>query len=85
MTNCVTDTGMPVKAVMVPTDCDGGKSRLELYVDMVQGKIDSYWKMMDYTFSDPPHVTIDVGRKYARGKSCCPYTSASQETLDLYL
>lgn len=66
MTNCVTDTGMPVKAVMVPTDCDGGKSRLELYVDMVQGKIDSYWKMMDYTFSDPPHVTIDVGRKYAR-------------------
>ena len=25
-----------VKAVMVPTDCDGGKSRLELYIDMVQ-------------------------------------------------
>ena len=55
-----------VKAVMVPTDCDDGKSRLELYVDMVQGKIDTYWKVMEFTFSDPPHVTVDVGRRYAR-------------------
>ena len=55
-----------VRAVMVPTDCDDGKSRLELYVDMVQGKIDHYWKMMEFTFAEPPYVTIDVGRRYAR-------------------
>ena len=33
-----------VKAVMVPTDCDGGKSRLELYMAMVQEKNDAYFK-----------------------------------------
>ena len=55
-----------VKAVMVPTDCDGGKSRLELYMAMVQEKNDAYFKMMGFTFSDPPHVSADIGRKYAR-------------------
>ena len=55
-----------VRAVMVPTAADNGKSRLEKYVEMVQGKIDTYWKVMEFTFSDPPHVTVDVGRRYAR-------------------
>ena len=40
--------------------------RLDEYVVMVQSKIDSYWKAMDFTFSDPPVVTIDYGNKYAR-------------------
>ena len=55
-----------VRAVMAPTAADNGKSRLEKYVEMVQGKIDTYWKVMEFTFSDPPHVTVDVGRRYAR-------------------
>ena len=55
-----------VKTVMVPTDCDNGKSRLELYMAMVQEKNDAYFKMMGFTFSDPPHVSADIGRKYAR-------------------
>ena len=40
--------------------------RLDEYVVMVQSKIDSYWKAMDFTFSDPPVVTIEYGKKYAR-------------------
>ena len=55
-----------VKAVMVPTDCDGGKSRLELYIDMVQEKMNTYFKIMEFTFSDPPTVVADIGNKYAR-------------------
>ena len=55
-----------VKAVMAPTDCDGGKSRLELYIEMVQSKNDTYFKVMDFKFSDPPKILYEVGRKYAR-------------------
>ena len=55
-----------VKTVMVPTDCDDGKSRLELYIEMVQAKNDTYWNMMEFTFADPPRVTADIGSKYAR-------------------
>jgi len=54
------------KAITVPTDCDNGKSRLEMYMAMVQEKNDAYFKMMGFTFSDPPHVSADIGRKYAR-------------------
>ncbi len=54
------------KSITVPTDCDGGKSRLEMYMAMVQEKNDAYFKMMGFTFSDPPHVSADIGRKYAR-------------------
>ena len=54
------------KAITVPTDCDNGKSRLEMYMDMVQGKNDQYYKMCNFTFSDPPHIRADVGSKYAR-------------------
>ena len=40
--------------------------RLGEYVVMVQEKIDSYWKAMDFTFADPPLVTVEYGKKYAR-------------------
>ena len=52
-----------VRAVMAPTAADNGKSRLEKYVEMVQGKIDTYWKVMEFNFSDPHHVTVEVGRR----------------------
>ena len=55
-----------VRAVMAPTDCDGGVSRLEKYMDMVQWKNDQYYEMNGFTFSDPPKVRADIGRKYAR-------------------
>ena len=55
-----------VKAVMAPTAADNGMSRLEKYMDMVQWKIDQYFEMAGFTFSDPPKVTVDIGRRYAR-------------------
>ena len=54
------------KAITVPTDCDGGKSRLQMYMDMVQWKNDQYYEINQFKFSDPPRVTADVGTKYAR-------------------
>ena len=55
-----------MKAVMAPTDCDGGKSRLEMYMDMLQWKMDEYFKANSFTFSDPPKFRADLGNKYAR-------------------
>ena len=55
-----------MKAIMAPTDCDGGKSRLEMYMDMVQWMNNQYYEMNGFKFSDPPRVTADVGTKYAR-------------------
>jgi|6_EtaG_2_1085325.scaffolds.fasta_scaffold118626_3 hypothetical protein len=55
-----------VKAVMAPTDADDGKSRLEMYMDMVQWKNDQYFKVNEFKFSDPPKVRADIGSKYAR-------------------
>ena len=55
-----------MKAVMAPTDCDGGKSRLEMYMDMLQWKMDEYFKVNSFTFSDPPKFRADLGNKYAR-------------------
>ena len=40
--------------------------QLNKYMAMVQEKNDAYFKMMGFTFSDPPHVSADLGRKYAR-------------------
>ena len=34
-----------VKAVMAPTDCDDGKSRLEMYMDMVQWMNNRYYEV----------------------------------------
>ena len=55
-----------VKAVMAPTDCDGGKCRLEMYMDMVQWKNDQYYERNGFKFSDPPKIRADLGTKYAR-------------------
>ena len=40
--------------------------QLNKYMAMVQEKNDAYFKMMGFTFSDPPHVYADMVRKYAR-------------------
>ena len=40
--------------------------QLDKYIAMVQEKNDAYFKMMGFTFSDPPHISADLGRKYAR-------------------
>ena len=55
-----------VKAITVPTDCDGGKSRLEMYINMVQQKQVDYYKRYGFTHSDPDHISADIGNKYAR-------------------
>ena len=55
-----------MKAIMAPTDCDNCKSRLEMYMDMVQWMNNQYYEMNGFKFSDPPRVTADVGTKYAR-------------------
>ena len=51
------------EAVYNPCDV---QVRLDAYVVLVQEKIDSYWKAMDFTFANPPTVTVDYGKKYAR-------------------
>ena len=55
-----------VKAVMAPTAADNGMSRLEKYMDMVQWKNAQYFERNAFKFSDPPKVTADIGRRYAR-------------------
>ena len=42
------------------------QERLDLYVEMVQGKMDSYWKAMKFTFNDPDQIMVEYGKKYAR-------------------
>ena len=55
-----------VRAIQAPTDCEGGMSRLEKYMDMVQWKNNRYFEVNEFKFSDPPKVTADIGRRYAR-------------------
>ena len=40
--------------------------RLEQYMAMVQEKNATYYKVMNFTHSDPDHISADIGRKYAR-------------------
>ena len=42
------------------------QSRLAQYVGMVQEKNNAYWKAMDFTFSDPPAIVVNYGKKYAK-------------------
>ena len=42
------------------------QERLNLYVETVQGKMDSYWKRMEFTFDDPDKIVVEYGQKYAR-------------------
>ena len=55
-----------VRAIMAPTNADNGMSRLEKYMDMVQWKNNRYFEVNEFKFSDPPKVTADIGRRYAR-------------------
>ena len=40
--------------------------RLNQYMVMVQEKNNHYWKINEFTFSDPPTVEAMYGKKYAR-------------------
>ena len=40
--------------------------QLEKYMAMVQEKNATYYKVMNFTHSDPDHISADIGRKYAR-------------------
>ena len=42
------------------------QERLDGYVNMVQNKMNSYWKRMEYTHAMPDDITVDYGKKYAR-------------------
>ena len=42
------------------------QERLNLYVEMVQGKMNAYWEQMKFTHSDPDNITVDYGNKYAK-------------------
>ena len=45
---------------------EGILPQLDKYVAMVQEKNNEYFKVMNYTFSNPPVVEIAGGKKYAR-------------------
>ena len=40
--------------------------RLEQYVGMIQQKQADYFEAMNFTFSAPPTITVDYGKKYAK-------------------
>ena len=42
------------------------QERLNLYVEMIQGKMNAYYKAMNFTHSSPDDITVDYGKKYAR-------------------
>ena len=42
------------------------QERLDLYVEMVQNKMNAYWKRCNFTHSPPDSITVDYGKKYAR-------------------
>ena len=62
---------MPKKKYTTPwTDqqmnpCDV-QERLTSYVEMIQGKMNAYYKAMNFTHSSPDDITVDFGKKYAR-------------------
>ena len=51
------------EAVYNPCDV---QERLDLYVALVQKKVNRYFEIMEYTFAAPPAITVDYGKKYAR-------------------
>ena len=40
--------------------------RLDQYVGMIQQKQADYFEAMNFTFSAPPTITVDYGKKYAK-------------------
>ena len=51
------------EAVYNPCDV---QVRLDLYVGMIQKKVNRYFEINEFTFADPPQVMIDYGKKYAK-------------------
>ena len=51
------------EAVYNPCDV---QVRLDLYVGMIQKKVNRYYEINEFTFADPPQVMIDYGKKYAK-------------------
>lgn len=42
------------------------QERLDEYIKMVQGKMNSYWKINKFTHDRPPVIYAEYGNKYAR-------------------
>ena len=42
------------------------QERIDGYVEMVQQKMNAYWKRCNFTHSPPDSITVDYGKKYAR-------------------
>ena len=42
------------------------QERINGYVEMVQGKMNAYWERCGFTHSDPNHISVTYGKKYAR-------------------
>ena len=42
------------------------QERLNGYVEMVQGKMNAMWERNGFTHSDPNHISVTYGKKYAR-------------------
>ena len=54
---------MTRERVYNPIDVQG---RIDQYVALVQQKQADYFEAYGFTFSDPPVITVDYGKKYAR-------------------
>ena len=42
------------------------QERINGYVEMVQGKMNDYWNLMNYTHDAPQNIYVEYGKKYAR-------------------
>ena len=42
------------------------QERINGYVEMVQGKMNDYWNLMNYTHDAPHTIYVEYGKKYAR-------------------
>ena len=42
------------------------QDRINGYVEMVQGKMNDYWNLMNYTHDAPHNIYVEYGKKYAR-------------------
>ena len=42
------------------------QERINGYVEMVQGKMNDYWILMNYTHDAPHNIYVEYGKKYAR-------------------
>ncbi len=42
------------------------QERIDGYVEMVQGKMNTYWELSKFTHDLPPVIVVEYGKKYAR-------------------